>query len=221
MNSQPQFKIKKKRGFSDLNNNEKSSLVLQILVIFVVFASVIYATGFLPDELKSPEEEPDVEIFDPGDSVEPIKEALEEIGYTRPSRISIEKIEVDSVIELPNTQNIQSLDQSLQKGAVHYPGSGSIEQGNIFIFGHSTNWKIVKNQAYKTFNGLEKLEKGDEIILEADGNKYTYLVDTVVLANESDALVNLDTTEQKLTISTCNSFGAKQERWVVEAYRVK
>lgn len=209
MNSQAPFKIKKKERFLDLKTKEKTFLVLQIIGIFIVFTSIIFITGLIPKELK----ESNIEIFDN------LEEDLKYTTYTRPSYISIEKIGVDSVIELPNTQNIEILDQSLQKGAVHYPGSGGIEKGNIFIFGHSTNWKIVKNQAYKTFNDLDKLEKGDEIILEADGKKYTYLVDTVNLVNESESLVNLDTIEKKLTISTCNSFGDKQERWVVEAYR--
>lgn len=224
MSSQPQFKIKKKRKFSDLSKSEKYSIMFQILIIFLVFASIIYFTGFVPNELKSSQKEDDIEIFDPVDNIDTQDEEYskdnEVSTYTRPTHISIDKIGVNSVIETPNSPNIDVLDQSLQKGAVHYPGSGSIEQGNIFIFGHSTNWKIVKNQAYKTFNGLENLEPGDEIVLESDGEKYVYVVDNVTLANESEALVDLNTTEQKLTISTCNSFGEKQERWVVEAYRV-
>jgi LPXTG-site transpeptidase (sortase) family protein len=214
MNNQEQFKIKKKRKLSDLNKKEKITLFLQIVGVFGVFAFIIYSVGFLPDELKGPEKESASEVSESNVDIE------ENLSSTRPSRIYIDKIGVDSNIELPNSQNIDVLDESLKKGAVHYPGSGSLEQGNIFIFGHSTNWKIVKNQSYKTFNNLEKLVPGDEIKLEADGVEYKYIVDSVILANESDALVNLDTTEQKLTISTCNSFGERQERWVVEAYRI-
>jgi LPXTG-site transpeptidase (sortase) family protein len=213
MNSQERFEIKKKRNFSDLNKKEKITLFVQIIVVFGVLIFIVSATGFIPEELKSAKRNNNSEVFDPVSNDT-------NLSLTRPSRISIDKIGVDSVVELPNSPNINILDQSLEKGAVHYPGSGTIEKGNIFIFGHSTNWKIVKNPSYKTFNNLHKLVSGDEIKLEANGEEYIYVVDTVTLVNESEALVDLDTTEQKLTISTCNSFGEKQERWVVEAYRI-
>ena len=213
MSSQPPIKIKKKRGFFDMDRKEKVSFMLQILGIFGIFVAIVYVTGYVPEELKV-EREVNVE------KVEEIPEEVANTRYIRPDHISIDKIGVDSIIEQPDSQNVAILDESLKKGAVHYPGSGGVESGNIFLFGHSTNWKVVQNQAYKTFNDLNELENGDEIVLEADGVDYIYKVDNVKLVDESDALVDLSTTEQKLTISTCNSFGAKQERWVVEAYRV-
>jgi len=138
-------------------------------------------------------------------------------NYTRPDRISIPKVGIDSNIEKPNTADVSVLDNSLTKGAVHYPGSGSVEKGNMFLFGHSTNWQVVQNEAYRTFNGIEKLESGDEIYIEADGETYVYKVKSVVLVDEDDALVEFDNSSRTLTISTCNTFGEKQERWVVEA----
>lgn len=139
---------------------------------------------------------------------------------TKPDRIVISKIDVDTHVLQPQSTQVEVLDQYLQQGAVYYPGSGTIEKGNIFVFGHSTNWAIVQNQAYKTFNNLEKLVKGDTIEVYANGQKYTYQVNDVRLANDSEALVHLSSEGQYLTISTCNTFGKKQERWVVTAKRV-
>lgn len=136
---------------------------------------------------------------------------------TRPDHIVIDKIDVDSVIKQPVDPNIHVLDEALQEGAVHYPGSGTLERGNMFIFGHSTNWPIVQNQAYKTFNNLEDLVLGDEIKVQADGKEYVYIVQTVELVDESAAFVDLSQSQRMLTISTCNSFGKKQDRWVVQA----
>jgi len=214
MSSQPPIKIKKKRSFFDLSGKEKGSFLLQILGIFMVFVGIVYITGYIPEELKVDREVNTIESPE-------LPENAANTTYIRPDYISIAKIGVESVIEQPESQNIDILDESLKNGAVHYPGSGGIESGNMFLFGHSTNWKIVQNKAYKTFNGLEELEKGDEILVSADGVDYIYNVDNVRLVDESDALVDLDTNEQMLTISTCNSFGAKQERWVVEAYRAR
>lgn len=138
-------------------------------------------------------------------------------SYTRPDRIIIDKVGIDSVINKPNTGDVAILDQALLSGAVHYPGSGSIERGNMFLFGHSTNWKVVQNQAYKTFNNLQELEIGDEIEIVANGETYIYRVNSVILVDEDDALVEFDSSNRSLTISTCNTFGEKQERWVVNA----
>lgn len=139
-------------------------------------------------------------------------------SYTRPDRIVIPKIGVDSIIQQPNSPDVTVLDQALSKSAVHYPGSGSIEQGNIFIFGHSADlFTGVQNAAYKVFNNLSKLTVGDTIELIADGEVYTYKVTRLVLVDKDDALVRFDSERRTLTISTCNTFGAREERWVVEA----
>lgn len=138
-------------------------------------------------------------------------------SFTTPDRIIIDKIDVDSTIQKPQSQLVSVLDNALTKGAVYYPGSGSIENGNMLVFGHSTNWQVVRNQAYKTFNGLEKLNANDEITIEADGKTFIYKVQTVALLDENQAEIKLNKTGRYLTIATCNTFGAKQERWVVQA----
>ncbi len=139
---------------------------------------------------------------------------------TRPDKIVIEKIGVNSKVLQPDSVNIAVLDESLKKGAAYYPGSGTIEQGNIFIFGHSTNWPVVQNQAYKTFNGLEKLANGDIITLGAGEQEFSYKVTSVELVDSNNALVKFDNSGQTLTLSTCNTFGQKQERWVVKAVKI-
>jgi len=136
---------------------------------------------------------------------------------TKPAFIEIDKIGVSSQILHPSSPRVDVLDEALKRGAVYYPGSGTIEQGNIFLFGHSSNWAIVQNQAYKTFNNLEDLVPGDEITLRADGKTYIYSVQTVNLVDANTAFVDLSRSGRRLTISTCNTFGQKSERWVVDA----
>lgn len=136
---------------------------------------------------------------------------------TKPTRITIDSIGVDAKILQPSSPRVDVLDSALKEGAVYYPGSGTIEQGNIFVFGHSTNWAVVQNQAYKTFNDLDKLNNGDEVELQANGKTYVYTVDKVSLVDSNTAFVNLSNTGRRLTISTCDTFGKKADRWVVEA----
>lgn len=138
--------------------------------------------------------------------------------YTKPSRIMIPSVGIDSVVIQPKSPMVDVLDAALQQGAVYYPGSGAMEQGNVFIFGHSSGLPVVINQAYKTFNGIEKSQIGDEIIVfGSNGVKHTYLVERVYQADAESAFIDLSRSGRRLTISTCNSFGSKSDRWVVDA----
>lgn len=197
-------------------NNSKNNTFYFLgttLIIFVVSFSILYIVGLVPETFKINTYKTDNSIIIDSDSS--FDKSFN--TKTRPDKIIIPEIGVNSIIEKPNTVDVAVLDEFLKKGAVHYPGSGSVENGNMFIFGHSTNWQIVQNQAYKTFNDLDKLAKGDEIQIVADGKTYIYKVNTVELVDESAALVQFDNSKRTLTISTCNTFGKKQERWVVNA----
>ncbi len=134
-----------------------------------------------------------------------------------PTHITISKIGVDATVANPTTTNVDELDNYLTHGAVRYPGSGLLADGNVYIFGHSTNWSIVHNQAYKTFDDLDKLSAGDEIDVTGQDKVYVYKVTSVKLADDNEIWVDFSGTKPELTISTCNTFGKKQQRYVVTA----
>ena len=127
------------------------------------------------------------------------------------------KIGVDADVYNPMTTDANILDGYLLKGAVRYPGSGLLDDGNLFIFGHSTGYRVVNNQAYKTFNGLGKLKVGDEIIVYPSTAKYIYNVTSVSMQIASDVKIDLSSMKNRLTLTTCYSFGTKEDRYVVEA----
>jgi LPXTG-site transpeptidase (sortase) family protein len=150
------------------------------------------------------------------------KEAIEEQSNTasvgeEPDRIVIKKIGVDSAVANPNTTNISTLDEYLKQGAVRYPGSGLLGFGNMFIFAHSSDLAVINNPAYKTFTHLRDLKVGDIIDVYSATRKYSYSVTSVKLVDGKTALVSLDNTKNKLTLSTCNTLGAPSERYVVVA----
>ncbi len=136
---------------------------------------------------------------------------------SKPSRIVVPSVGIDTVVLQPQSPAVDVLDQALQSGAVYYPGSGFIEQGNMFIFGHSSRLPVVVNQAYKAFNDIEKTKIGDEIYIYSGGQKYTYVVERVYHADSESAFIDLSRSGRRLTISTCDSFGKKTDRWVVDA----
>ncbi len=136
---------------------------------------------------------------------------------SKPVRLVISSIGIEGQVLNPEKSDIKVLDEALLKGAVRYPGSGTLESSqNILIFGHSSDLKVVHNQNFKIFNGLKFLKSGDEIKLYSENKEYIYKVDSVRLAMAEEEKVTFSD-ERKLILSTCNTFGAKEERYVVEA----
>jgi LPXTG-site transpeptidase (sortase) family protein len=188
------------------------------IAVFLVAFVFLYSAGLVPKSLQTEEPESFRTLWDKTQS-EAIKNQLNQAGIQaeEPVRIVIDKIGVDATVANPNSTNIATLDDYLSRGAVRYPGSGLLGAGNIFLFGHSTSLSVVNNQAYKTFNGLRDLKAGDMIKVYSRTRLYTYRVTSVVLVDENEALVDLSSSKNTLTLSTCNTFGAKSERYVVEA----
>ncbi|OHA40387.1 MAG: hypothetical protein A3G59_02645 [Candidatus Taylorbacteria bacterium RIFCSPLOWO2_12_FULL_47_20] len=205
-----------------------------ILSVFLLSLAVVIVTGLIPSEI-------DLPIFGA------VREFIAGNGKTAattsdfsgkpsegddqalifntldPTRIVIEKIGVDVSVQNPQTRDIAELDKALLKGVVHYPGSGGPEDdSNMFLFGHSTTFRVVSNPAYKAFNNLEKLNIGDHVEVFAGNSVYLYKVTSVVLVGTDTALVEFSRGKKMLTLTTCNTFGgkSKEERIVVEAVYV-
>lgn len=187
----------------------------ELLTIFsgILLASFIllYIFKAVPIELQSG--------FAKTTKKEPFKQNNLETKAVLPNHIKIPKISVNVSISNPESDSVVVLDDYLTRGSVRYPGSGSLTSGNMFLFAHSTGIKIVQNQAYKAFNNLQYLSNGDVIYVSGeDGKTYLYNVSSVKLATDKDVLVRFDKNDRMLTLSTCNTFGQKSERYVVEAY---
>jgi len=135
-----------------------------------------------------------------------------------PIAIDIPVINLSATIANPTATDTTTLDEVLLKGAVRYPTSAKLnEAGNVVLFGHSSYLPIVGNQAYKTFNGIQKLAVGDLITVSSLSMEYTYRVRSVSKESANDAAIPLSVTGKVLTLSTCNSFAEKTDRFVVVA----
>jgi len=136
-----------------------------------------------------------------------------------PTKIEIAVINLSATIANPMTTAAEVLDQDLRLGAVRYPTSAKLgETGNVVLFGHSSYLPIVLNQAYKTFDGIQKLAAGDVITVSSSGTAYTYQVKSVMKKSANDnSAIPLSVAGKMLTLVTCNSFGAKEDRFIVVA----
>jgi LPXTG-site transpeptidase (sortase) family protein len=134
-----------------------------------------------------------------------------------PTRLVIPTISLDSAVNNPKSTNYETLDAALTKSPVRYPGSGLPGIGNMFIFGHSTGFSVVQNQAYKVFNKIKNVKVGATVTVYSKSATYEYRVTSVRLVDKSIARVDFNTTKNMLTLSTCNSFGSDEDRYVLEA----
>lgn len=211
-----------KKSFKNKNKTDYAVFILWFAVIFALSFSVLFTLGLVPSELSE----------DGGNSflsnlrtktIENVSNLDGEIRETpkekgeEPLRVYIPKIGTDVTISNPKSTDVVVLDEYLKKGAVRYDGSGLLGEGNMLLFGHSSSLAQVVNKAYKAFNGFPKLAKGDLVYIDSENFRYVYKVETVKIVDSTTALVDFSSNKNMVTLSTCNTFGKKQERNVVEA----
>lgn len=190
------------------------TVVVRTIAVFLLASLGLIATGFVPEAPKTMADAQEAEALVQKQQL--VEDTTNE--SPTPVRVVIEAIGVDVSVSSPTSTNVAVLDQALLKGAVRYPGSATLtENKNMLIFGHSSHLPVVHNKAFQAFNGLEKLKAGDVIKVESSTHAYFYHVSSVRLADASEVLVEFNTGAKKLTLSTCDTFGEKSERFVVEA----
>ena len=114
-----------------------------------------------------------------------------------------------------------TMDTDLLKGAVHYPGSANLGvNGTVYILGHSDGLPGIKNPNYKVFNSFKTLKAGETVVLNSATRSYTYSIDSVTLINSGNAVIDFSSSYPKLVLSTCNVWGAVEQRYVVVAHFV-
>lgn len=152
------------------------------------------------------------------ESEEPAEETVEVSNPEMPVRIVAESIELNATISNPSSTNVHALDNALLKGAVRYPTTAQLgEEGTMLLFGHSSYLPVVYNKAYKAFNNIQKLEKGDIVSVLSADSEHRYKVTGIRVADATEDVVELATTGKHLVLVTCDSFTAKTSRFVVTA----
>lgn len=108
--------------------------------------------------------------------------------------------------------------EELRKGVVRYPGTARPgEKGNVFIFGHSSNYPWVKSEYNDIFALLDTLENGDEVVIFYEQKKYTYRMTdrAVVKPGDMKALESRDPNKKELALMTCWPIGTTLERIIL------
>ena len=132
-----------------------------------------------------------------------------------PTVMRIPKINTETTILNPISEEAAVLDAALLRGAVLYPTSGTLAYENtIFLFGHSSYLPVVHNQNFKAFNEIQKLIPGDSVFLSDGEMEYEYKVTEVNKTKAEDAVITIKN-DKGLVLSTCDSFASKDDRFVV------
>lgn len=195
-------------------HNDIIVFAIWFLAIFLVSFITFYFLGLLPEEITGKQsvvneviKERVFESFTPT-----IKEEKGEI----PIKLYAPSVSLEVKIVNPPTSDTNVLNEYLKKGAVRFPGSGMLGKGNLFLFGHSADPKLYQGY-YTLFNGISKLKVGDTIFVESEGFVYEYKVRSSELQKASEVYVDFTKDENILTLSTCNAFGTREDRYIVEA----
>lgn len=135
-----------------------------------------------------------------------------------PTEIVIDALDRTVPVQNPESSSIAALDEALLQGAVRHPESATFEEpGNMFILAHSSYLPNVVNRNFQAFNGLQNLSWGDTIRVRSATQEYVYRVERVYEARASEVVVPVSFGEARLTLATCNTFGAREDRFIVEA----
>ena len=127
------------------------------------------------------------------------------------TRIKIPKLGVDTIVVEGTSAS------ALRAGAGHYPQTPlPCDSGNVGIAGHRTTYG-------KPFANLDRLAKGDVIILETPIGGCTYEVTKAPYAVQPDDLsvIGNDPAQKALTLTTCHPKGSASQRLIVKATFVK
>lgn len=142
-------------------------------------------------------------------------------GAWQPNTLAIPSLGITAPIQYATQRDEVTFQKLLKAGVVHYPGTAMPgEVGNVFIFGHSSDYAWSGGD-YKTVLALlPKLKTGEEIkVVDTDGYIYTYIAKNraVVLPTDVQWLSQETNGKRLLTIQTSYPIGTALKRYLVIA----
>ena len=199
-------------------------------VFFLVFFFsylVLVAIDFVPEPVTGEQETKNLQVEPSSTDVEQSAQSDFSLPMgdmsnpVLPTSMYIEKLDRTIKVLNPDSREVADLDYALLSGVVRHPDSAHMAQdGNVFILGHSSYLPSVINDNFQAFNGIQNLAWGDLIEVTSEGYVLTYEVEKVYKAKAADVTIPVVDTGARLTLATCNSFGSKDDRFIVEAKRI-
>jgi LPXTG-site transpeptidase (sortase) family protein len=135
--------------------------------------------------------------------------------------ITIPEINVHAPVEYMSSIQESDIEDALENGVIHYADTAVPGQdGNVAIFGHSSNdWWQPGNYKF-VFVLLDKLEPGDQVIIDYNSVRYIYQVTGSQVVAPTDVSVLDPTATPTLSLITCTPPGTSLKRLVVTAKQI-
>jgi LPXTG-site transpeptidase (sortase) family protein len=155
---------------------------------------------------------------------------LPEVGPPE-NRLIIPKLNLNVPIVIPSytsllkedwTQFEEDIQEALQFGVVHYPGTARPGQaGNFFITGHSSYYPWAYGKHKTVFARLPQLQIGDEFWVYYGGDKHRYVIRKKEEVKPSDiSVLDQPVDERVSTLMTCTPIGTTLRRLILVAQEV-
>jgi LPXTG-site transpeptidase (sortase) family protein len=128
----------------------------------------------------------------------------------------------DALLREDWNQVEQDIQQALQMGVVHYPGTAKPGQaGNFFVTGHSSYYPWAAGQYKTVFARLHELAAGDEYWVYYGGDKHRYIVRGKTEVKPANVAVLDQPVDKRLsTLMTCTPIGTTLRRLIISAEEV-
>lgn len=112
----------------------------------------------------------------------------------------------------------KEMQDALQNGVVHYPGTSLPGQtGNVVITGHSSYFPWDPGRFKDVFALLHDVVVGDRLVVYYEQDKYLYEIIETKVVLPKDVEVLKQTPEDQLTLITCTPVGTNLKRLIVSA----
>ena len=132
--------------------------------------------------------------------------------------IPIIRVNSESLIARDWTALENEMQDALQDGVVHYPGTSLPgKTGNTVITGHSSYFPWDPGRFKDVFALLHNLVIGDRIVIYYDQDKYIYEVKGIDVVLPENMEVLKQSPNEKLTLITCTPIGTNLKRLIIEA----
>ncbi|OIP23112.1 hypothetical protein AUJ93_02155 [bacterium CG2_30_33_46] len=138
------------------------------------------------------------------------------------NKIIIPKINVDAPLAEAASNKEQDMLLALQGGVVFYPtNSRPGEKGNVFVVGHSSNYRWAKGDYNYVFSILNKISESDLITIYYNGTKYVYKVFEVIVVSPKEVSVLNQTKDSIISVMTCDPPGTAWKRRIVKGIQIE
>jgi sortase A len=135
-----------------------------------------------------------------------------------PNQLVIASLQIEAPIQYVSEKSEEVFQMALNEGVVHYPETAKPGQfGNVYIFGHSSDYAFSPGKYKTVFALLPKISVGERVtVSDEQGLAHTYIVKETKIVSPDDTSVLVQPPDKKLlTLQTSYPIGTALKRFLV------